>query len=185
MRIVKNIRIDQEIIKRYLDALGGGSVALSSSKHAQPGFFILAHDFIHEYIEEGFFKKEELLIAALEDGGFPSDAGPIGSMRSDQQKSREAAEHIITSAKLWQSGDDIARSEMGWAISEYTSTLRQHMDRLKSLVIPLLEQSLSPEDEDKIAEGLNNIAFKTTTKSEQEKYIKQIEALEEELSDWQ
>jgi hemerythrin-like domain-containing protein len=183
MRINKNLRADQEIIKRYLDVLGGGSIALGNSKLAQPGFFIAAHGFINEYIEDGFFKKEDLLIKALEDSGFPSDEGPIGFMRSDQQKSREAAGHIITAAKLWQGGDDIARSELGWAVSEYTSTLRQHLDRIRNLIIPLLEQALSIEDEQKIADGLN-VVFKTTTKSEQEKYIKQVESLEEELSDW-
>ena len=184
MRIIKNLRADQEIIKRYLDALGGGSIALGNSKYARPSFFIFAHSFINEYIEEGFFKKEELLIKALEDGGFPSDEGPIGFMRSDQQKSRKAAELMISAAKLWQDGDEVARSEVGWAVSEYTSTFRQHLDRLKNLIIPLLEQTLSTEDEQKIAEGLNTIVFETTMKSDQDKYIKQIEALEEELSDW-
>ena len=73
MRITKSLKGDQEILKRYLDVLGGGSVALGNSKLAQPDFFISAHNFIQEYIEEGFFKKEELLIKALEDGGFPPD----------------------------------------------------------------------------------------------------------------
>jgi hemerythrin-like domain-containing protein len=184
MRITKYLRTDQETILRFLDALGGGSVVLGTSKLARPGFFIFAHNFIHEYIEAGFFKKEDLLIKALEDSGFPSDEGPIGSMRADQKKSREAAKLLINAAKGWQAGDEEARAEVGWATSEYTSTLRQHLDRLKNLIFPLLEQNMSPEDEHKIAEGLNKLSFANSMKGDVDKYVKMIEALEEELSDW-
>ena len=169
---------------RFLDALGGGSAILSSSKLARPGFFIFAYDFIREYIEEGFFKKEELLIRALQDNGFPADDGPVGALRAEQKKSREAAEHLLNAAKGWQSGDEDARVEVGWASSEYTSTLRGHLDRLKNLIFPLLEQNISPEDERKIAEGLNTIAFENSMKGEADKHVKLIESLEEELSDW-
>jgi hemerythrin-like domain-containing protein len=65
-----------------------------------------------------------------------------------------------------------------------TSTLRQHLDKLKSRVFPLLEQNISPDDEHKISEGLNKIAFESSTKGDADKYIKLIESLEDELSDW-
>ena len=184
MRITKNFNEDQEVIIRFLDALGGGSAILSSSKRASPGFFIFAHTFMKEYIDESFFKKEELLVKALEDNGFPLDDGPIHAMHTEQTKSRNAAEHLLSASKGWQAGDEDARAEVGWATSEYTSTLRQHLDRLKNLIFPLLEQNMSPEDEHKIAEGLNTIAFETNMKGDADKYIKLIENLEEELSDW-
>jgi hemerythrin-like domain-containing protein len=184
MRMTRNFRTDREIILRFLDVVGGGSAILTGSKLAGPGFFILAHTFIKEYIEDNLFRKEELLIKALETNGFPTDDGPIGSMRAEQKKSHEAAEHLLNAAKGWQAGDAEARAEVGWATSEYTTTLRQHLDRLKNLIFPLLEQNISPEDEHKIAEGLNVIAFENNIKSDSEKYIKLIESLEDELSDW-
>ncbi len=184
MRVSKNFRNDQAIILRFLDALGGCSAILSSSKLARPGFFIFANTFIHEYIEESFFKKEELLIKALEDNGFPADDGPILIMRAEQAKSRESAEHMRNAAKGWQAGDEEARGEVGWAASAYTSTLRQHLERLSNRIFPLLEQNMTPEDEHTIAEGLNAIAFKNSEKGDADKYVKLIESLEEELSDW-
>jgi hemerythrin-like domain-containing protein len=184
MRITKNFNTDQEIIIRFLDALGGGTAILSSSKRAGPGFFIFAHTFINEYVTDGFFKKEELLIKALEDNGFPSDDGPIGLMRTEQEKCRDAAKHMLSASKGWQAGDEEARGEVGWAASEYTSTLRQHLDRLKTRIFPLLEQNVSPEDEHKISEGLNTIAFENSLKGDVDKYIKLVESLEDELSDW-
>ena len=185
MRFTKDIRADQDLILRFLDAFGRGSTILGSSKLARPGFFIFAHTFIHEFVEEIFFKKEDLFFKALEDGGFPGDEGPIGSMHTEQKKSHEAAELLFRAAKAWQAGEEDARVEVGWAASEYSSMLRPHMDRLKNLIFPLLEQNLTPEDEHKIAEGFNNILFEGTMKNDQpEKFIKLIQTLEDELSDW-
>ena len=184
MRIIKNLRADQETIKRFLDALGGGSVVLGKNKLARPSFFILAHSFIHEYIEQGFFKKEEFLIKALEDEGFPSEEGPIGSIRIDYQKCRAAAEFLIKASKQWQDGDEVARGEVIWAVSEYTSMCRLHLDRLKNLIIPLLEQTFSLDEEHKISEELDNLVFESAFKNDSGKYIKLIETLEEQLSDW-
>jgi len=184
MRLSKALKTDQETITRFITALGSGSVALSNSKLPRPDFFIIAHTFIKEYIEEGFFKKEEILIKVLEDGGFPSENGPIGTIRNDQKKSRDAAESMLNAAKQWESGDTIARSETGWATSEYTSSIRQHLDRLKSLVLPLIEQTISVDEEHNVAEQVNSLVLEGDLKNGAEKYIKLIEQLEEKLSDW-
>lgn len=184
MRIEKSFRSDREIILRFLDALGGGVAILSGNKKASPGFFVFAHTFIREFVEENYFKKEGLLIEALENNGFPTDEGPLGAMLAEQKKSRESAEHMLNAARGWQDGDEEARGEVGWATSEYTSTMRGHLDRLKNLIFPLLEQNISPEDEHSISEGLNTLAFQNTAKGDAEKYAKMIESLEDELSDW-
>ncbi len=184
MRFEKSFRSDQDVILRFLDALGGGAAILSGSKKARPGFFIFAHTFIHEFVEENFFKKEALLIRALVDNGFPPDDGPAGAMLTAQKKSREAGEHMLNAAKGWQAGDEEARVEVGWAASEYTSTMRQHLNHIKNLIFPLLEQNISPEDEHRISEGLNTIAFENSLKGDADKYVKLIESLEDELREW-
>ena len=184
MRIARKLNADHEIIKRFIAVLGSGMIELSGNKLARPGFFIVAHSFISEYIEAGFFKKEELLIKALEDLGFPTDNGAISFMRSDQKKSREIAEQLIEAAKQWQAGDEEARMDVGWTTSEFTTTMRQHLERLKNLVFPLLEQNLALEDEHKIAEGFNTILFEGVLQNTPDKYEKLIATLEEELDDW-
>lgn len=184
MRVTKYLRDDQELILSFLDLFGGASTVLGSSKLARPGFFLFAYTFIHEYVEQIFFRKEELLLTALEDTGFPGEGGPIGSMRAEQKKSHESAELLVNAAKAWQAGDEDARAEVGWAASEYLSTLRQHMDRLKTLIFPLLDQNLNQDDERKIAEGINSIIFENNMTDDPEKYTKQVKTLKEELDDW-
>jgi hemerythrin-like domain-containing protein len=184
MRITKCLRTDQETIAHFLAVLGSGTVILSTTKRARPSFFIGAHRFIKEFIEEGFFRKEEFLIKALDEGGFPVDDGPIAAMRSDQKKSRDSSDVMLAAAKHWQAGDEVARSDVGWATSEFTSAVRQHLERLRNLVFPLLEQTLSIDEEHKVSEEMNNIIFEGGLKEGSEKYIKLIEKLEEELGDW-
>jgi len=185
MRITKNLQKDQELILRFLDVFGRGYVELgASNKYAQPGFFVVASTFVTEFIQGRFFQKEELFLKALEKCGFSPDHGPVGAMRKEQTKSGEVAEFLSGAAKGWQGGDEEARLEVGWAASEYLSILRQHLDRLKTLIFPLLDQNLSPEDEHAIAEGINNLMFANSMGSEADKYNKMIEMLEEELSDW-
>ena len=184
MRIARKLNADIEIIKRFVAALGSGMIEISGNKFARPEFFVLAHTFIDEYIEGGFFKKEEMLINALEELGFPPDDGVIGFLRSDQKESREAAKQLVGAAKQWQDGDKNARTDVSWAASEYTSALRQHLDRLKTLVFPLLEQNLSIEDEHQIAVGFNAIPLDVDMQNNPDKYSKLIETLEEELFDW-
>jgi hemerythrin-like domain-containing protein len=184
MRVARAIKNDQETIKRFLDVLGGGSIVLSSNKLAQPGFFILGHGFIQEFIEGVFQKKEELLIAALEDAGFPPEDGPIGSLKTDQKKCHDAAGHLLNASRQWQNGDEVARSEAGWAVSEYTTSCRQRLERIKNLIVPLLEQTFSLEEDQKMAEELTGMVFENIPQDNPHKYIKVIEKLEEQLSDW-
>ncbi len=184
MRIDKHLRADQENIKRFLAALGGGAVLLGSTKYARPSFFIYAHEFIREYIEESFYKKEEFIITALEDCGFPPDDGPVGAMRRDQEKSRKAAELLIDAARHWQAGDEVARTEVSWATSQYTAAVREHLERLKTRIFPLLEQSITVEEEYRVSEGINNVHFENSLEAGTDKYVRMIEELEDELSDW-
>src|SRR6186713_2646550 len=105
MRIPRNLQTDQDHINRFLMVLGGASVEVRNNKRAKARLFIRAHEFMKDYIDEGFFKKEEVLIKILEEGGFPLKQGPIGAMRTDQNKSREVAAALIETANAWQAGD--------------------------------------------------------------------------------
>lgn len=184
MRITRSLRPDQDLITRFLDVFGRASTILASGKGARPGFFIFAHRFMNEYVEDVFFRKEELLVRALQDAGFPDDDGPVEAIHTAQKKSKETAELLLNATKDWQAGNEDARAGVSWASSEYSSTIRQHMDRLKTLIFPLLEQNLTPEDEHRIAEGFNNIAFEGVMKEDSDKFVKLVETLEEEFSDW-
>jgi len=184
MRIARKLSDDQENIQRFLTVLGGAMIELSSNRLARPEFFLQAHTFIEDYIEGGFFKKEELLIKTLEDIGFPPDDGPIGFLRSEQIKSHNAAIQLVKAAEHWKAGEEGARADVGWASSEYTSAIRQHLERLKTLIFPLLEQNVPLEEEHRLSEQVDKLALNGDLQDYPEKYNQLIVTLEEELSDW-
>ncbi len=185
MRTIRNLSADEELVSRFLAVLGSGLVVAGHSRSARPGFFIFACTFINEYLEPQYFRKEAVVLHALEECGFPADDGPVGSMHAEHQKSHEVSKILFEAAKQWQGGDEAGRAEVIWATSEYTGLMRRHFDRLKNLIHPLLEQTLSPEDEEQVAENLNRIAFEQTNSDSLDKYVHIIEMLEEELTSWQ
>ena len=184
MRIIRILHDDQELVEHFLDVFGSGLAVASQSRSARPGFFVFAADFIHQYLEPVYFKKEEVLLHALEDYGFAPDAGPVGTMRGGTQKSREISKTLSEAGKQWLNGDDTSRIEAIWAASEYTGVMHRHMDLLKSLIHPLIEQSLTLEDEEKVAVRLNIIAFEDTNADSLDKYVKMVRTLEEEVLEW-
>ena len=92
--------------------------------------------------------------------------------------------HLIKAAEQWQAGDLQARMEVGWAASEYSSMIRQHLERLKNLIFPLLEQNIPIEEEHALSEKVDEIIFDGDLQTNPEKFDELIVSLEEELSDW-
>lgn len=185
MRITKSLKTDHEIITRFVSVLGRGMLELNGNKFANPDFFVLAHNFISEYIEGRFFQKEALIVNILQDIGFSPTGNPISSMRDEQEKSHEVAMQFFEAARLWQTGDETARNEVSWAVSEYISTIQQHLQQIKTVVIPLLEQNLTVEEDHTIADGFDAIVFEAETANDADRYEKMIKKLEDDLSDWQ
>ena len=184
MRIKKALQADQDTIARFMAVLGNGLTIASQSKLAKPGFFLYSGQFIHEFIERVYLRKEELLLDTLVDCGFPNDQGPVGNMRQEHHRSRANSKMLTEAAQVWQKGDLDGRSDVVWATSEYTNLMRHHFDMLKNLIYPLLEQSVTPEDEQRLAARLNHLIFEDSGARPPEQYLKMIEALEEELDDW-
>ena len=67
-------------------------------------------------------------------------------------ESRDAASTLVLTNSFGFGGVNAALISGGG--SEYTGIMHQHFDLLKSLIQPLLEQSLSPDGEEKAAGGI-------------------------------
>ena len=62
--------------------------------------------------------------------------------------------------------------------------MRHHFERLRNLIHPLLEQTVTPEGEQKIAADLNRVAFADREVEAPDKYSKLVGMLEEEVNNW-
>lgn len=185
MRATKILNEDQEFVGRFLAVLGRGLVAASRSKVGRPGFFVFAAAFMREYLEGQYFVKENVLLQALEDCGFPADSGPVGTMRAEHRRSRELSTTISAAAKAWQGGDEGARAEAIYSSSEYSGLMRRHFERLRNLINPLLDQWVTPEGEIRIAEELNKIEFSPRDEQSPMSFPNIVKLLEEEVREWE
>lgn len=184
MKATKILRNDQELIDRFLAAFGLGAVSAAQNKPVQPGFFIYGCSFIKEFIEGNYFKKEQVLLKVLEENGLAADSGPLQHMLEDIANSKEMSDELMAAARQWQAGDVDGRNSIIWATSSYTSMLRQHIDRSRSIIFPLAEQLIPPEEQYKIAEAYNHIVFEEGENHPIEHYEKIVAALKDESDDW-
>jgi hemerythrin-like domain-containing protein len=185
MRATKILQEDQEFVRRFLTVLGRGLVAAGRGKVARPGFFVFASTFMREYLEGQYFVREDVLLRALEDCGFPADSGPVGTMRAEHKRSRELSQTISGAAKAWQGGDDGARAEAIYSGSEYSALMRRHFERLQNLINPLLDQWVTPDGEIRIAEELNKIAFSPQEEQSPMSFPNIVKLLEDEVREWE
>lgn len=184
MRATKILSEDQEFVGRFLAILGKGLVVASHSKVARPGFFVFAADFMQGYLEPEYLQKEDILLRALEECGFPGDSGPVAAMRTEHARSRQLSKTIAEASKAWHGGDDSGRAEAIFATSEYTDLMHHHFERLRNLINPLLDQWVTPEGEVRIAEQLNLIEFADRDEKSPTSFRNIVKMLEDEVRDW-
>ncbi len=185
MRANKILNEDQEFVAHFLAVLGKGLVVAGRSRTAKPGFFVFAANFMEGYLEPEYLAKEDVLLQALEECGFPPDSGPVGMMRAEHLRSREISKTVAEAAKAWQDGDETGRAEAIYAASEYTALMHRHFERLKNLINPLLDQWVTAEGEREIAERLNKIEFADRTDQSPLGFQNIIKLLEEEVREWE
>ena len=185
MRATKILSEDQEFVARFLAVVGKGLVVAGRSKSARPGFFVFASNFMRGYLEPQYLAKEDVLLQALEDCGFPPDSGPVGTMRSEHARSQELSQTISEAAKAWQNGDEGGRAEAIYATSEYTGLMHRHFERLKNLINPLLDQWITPDGERQIAERLNKIEFADRDDKSPLGFQNIVKLLEDEVAEWE
>ena len=185
MRATKILSEDQEFVARFLAVLGKGLVIAGRSRSARPGFFVFASNFMRGYLEPQYLAKEDVLLKALEDCGFPPDSGPVGTMRGEYEHSRQLSQTISAAAKAWQEGDEGGRAEAIYAASEYTGVMHRHFERLRNLINPLLDQWITPDGERRIAEQLNKIEFADRDDESPMGFKNIVKMLEDEVREWE
>lgn len=184
MKATKILQSEQVIIEKFLAAFALGTTSAAQNKPVKPGFFIYSANFIHGFIEGSYFKKEEALLKSLEENGLTAEHGPLAAMFNEIKQSRDLGRDILSAARQWQEGDAEGRTELIWVASTYTSVLRQHIDRARSMIFPLAEQLISFDEQYKIAEAFNRIVLEGTEVKPVEQYERIIVELQNEADEW-
>ncbi len=184
MQATKILQGEQVLIEKFLAAFALGTTAAAQSRPVKPGFFIYAVNFINGFIEGSYFKKEEALLKSLEENGLTAEHGPLAAMFNEIKQSHDLSRDMLSAARQWQEGDADGRTDLVWTASTYTSLLRRHIDRARSMIFPLAEQLISMDDQYKIAEAFNHIVFEGTEVKPVEQYEKIVVELQNDADEW-
>jgi len=155
MRATQLLREEHEIILRglrVLDALAA-KAARGDPVPAQAVDALLA--FLIEFADAHHHGKEEaILFPALEEAGFPREAGPVGVMLDEHVKGRSLISAMREAAPR-ATGIPDARARFAAAARAYGQLLSAHIDKEDHVLFPMAEQSISREDKQRVDESFD------------------------------
>ena len=139
--ILRGLRVVEALANR---AASGGEVPA----HAVGGaleFLIQFADIHHHH------KEEEILFPALEEAGFPRDAGPVGVMLQEHAQGRELISALRAAAPQ-AAGDAAARELFANTARAYTALLSAHIDKENQVLFPMADQAIGGEERRRLEE---------------------------------
>jgi hemerythrin-like domain-containing protein len=185
MRATEILREEHVILERVLVTLDIAAVGAAHQKEVRPGFFIDAYGFVLDFTEGFHFKKEEdFLFRLLVSKGLPVDGGEIGSLLADHQQSHRYIRAMLEAARQWEAENELARSEVIWATSGYTSLLHSHITRENNVLFNLVAQETTREEQKALAEAFEKFNILDTGEHLHDKYLKVAVAMEKEAKEW-
>ena len=90
-------------------------------------------------------KEEEILFPALEEAGFPRDAGPVGVMLEEHAQGR-ALVAALRAAAPGAAGDPAGRRQFATTAHAYTALLSAHIDKENHILFPMADRAIGGEE---------------------------------------
>ena len=142
--ILKALRVLEALTSR---AAGGGEVPAQAASGVVAFFAGFADEHHHG-------KEEGILFPALEEAGFPHDAGPLAVMHHEHDQGRaligdlrEAAAQASSSAQ--------ARGRFAQAARDYAALLSQHIEKENNILFRMADQAIEGPQRQRVEEAFD------------------------------
>ena len=99
-------------------------------------------------------KEETILFPALEEAGFPRDAGPVGVMLEEHVQGRSLISALCEAAP-GASGTPDRRARFAAAARAYAQLLTAHIDKENHVLFPMADQAIAREDQQRVDEAFD------------------------------
>lgn len=142
------LKEEHDLILQALDALEQKIAQLEHGAPADRGYFEKAVKFLRTFADACHHGKEEhLLFKTMVDRGFPLQGGPIAVMLSEHDLGRSLIRGIADGAASLGKDPGAAKQiiENGRG---YIRLLRRHIDKENTILFPLADNVLSPQDQE-------------------------------------
>jgi hemerythrin-like domain-containing protein len=181
MQATELLMQEHRVIEGVILSLERAADDLETGKEVRPGFFLDAAQFIQGFVDGCHHRKEEeVLFKAMVANGIPGQAGPIPVMLYEHEQGRAFNRGLREAAERLAVGDMAARAAIVQNARNYAGLLRQHIVKEDSILYPLAERALSPEQQDQVLADFEHVEHEETGAGVHEKYLSLAHALEKE-----
>jgi hemerythrin-like domain-containing protein len=168
---------EHELILQALDALEKKVAAVQAGSPPDKEYFEKAVEFLRGFADKCHHGKEEdLLFKRMADRGFPVRGGPIAVMLQEHDMGRAFIRGIADGAAAV--GTDPAAAER---IAEnargYIDLLRDHIGKENSILFPMADQVLGPEDQADLGKAFERFEAEETGAGVHEAMLKLLDEL--------
>lgn len=152
MKPTEILKQEHRAIERMLDVLETAANRVASGEQVPPQTFKDAIRFIRQFADGCHHHKEEtLLFPAMIEKGFSSEAGPIAVMLYEHDAGRALVKGMSDAVESYEKGDLSALSRLVAHSREFTSLLREHINKEDNILFAMADMHLSEEDQAKLS----------------------------------
>ena len=168
---------EHTLILQALDALERKIAQVESGAPADPAYFQKAVEFLRTFADKCHHGKEEhLLFKTMVERGFPREAGPIAVMLHEHDVGRAFVRGIAEAAAS-PVVDGAAVRRMIENGRGFIQLLRDHIDKENTILFPMADNVLSPEDQAYLEKAFERFEAEETGAGVHEAMLKLLEEL--------
>jgi uncharacterized protein len=146
---------DHETTERVFAA---AEKAFAAPAGPSPGLVANLRAYLVGYVDRCHNQKEERTVfPALERAGMPVESGPIAVMLAEHAQAKQLVGRIDAAAESFVRGDRTSLPELSEAFAAYAALCKDHFWRENDILYPLAVRVLSPEAQDAIVPGIEEV----------------------------
>lgn len=124
---------------------------LTDGEKVDPDHLEQIVEFIRSYADRFHHAKEEdLLFKSMEQVGIPAEGGPIGVMLQEHEVGRGYVGSMADAIAAYRRDDSGSAARFVENARRYGALLSQHIDKENTILYPIADKHLSPEEQQKL-----------------------------------
>ncbi len=146
------LRHEHEAVGHMLGAAEAAAGRLERNEPVRPEVLENIQEFFALFVDQCHHgKEEEIFFPALAKRGLPVEGGPIAVMLLEHEEGRELVAQLGDFARAYAKGEAGAGVAWARAARRYARLLSEHIWKENSVLFPMAEGILSPEEQNSLA----------------------------------
>jgi len=183
MKAAEELEQEHRVIEVMLPAVERVGAEAASGKLGDRGEAERVLAFLSTFVDGCHHAKEEQhLFKRLETRGVPRNEGLVSDLLKEHGEGRRLVRGLRETLEGAASGKGGEAHVFGGHAREYVALLRGHIEKEDMRLWPLVERTLSAEDDEELAKGYAEVERATLGEGGREEYERRAHALAEEES---